>query len=80
LVRIGADFAHQRQRFAIGTEQDVLAVVQRASVDFHRARPAARHASGFNQGDGGAASGQFNRSGQSRPAGADDGDAHRVSP
>ena len=30
---IGADLAHQGQRFAVGAEQDVLAVVQRAAID-----------------------------------------------
>ena len=78
--RIGADLAHQRQRFAIGAEQDVLAVVERASVDFHRTRPATWYTAGFKQRHCSTAPGQFDGRSQPGPAGADDRDAYHLSP
>jgi hypothetical protein len=32
-LRVGADLAHQSQRFAVSAEQDVLAVIERSAVD-----------------------------------------------
>ena len=51
LARIDADGAHQAQGFAIGAEQDVLAVVQRDAVALDRARASARDARGFEYRD-----------------------------
>ncbi len=42
LLRVDADGAHQTQGFAIGAEQDVLAVIERDAVDLDRARAAAQ--------------------------------------
>jgi hypothetical protein len=44
---VGADPAHQGQGLAVGTEQDVLAVVQPATVEFDTAGAAAEDATGF---------------------------------
>ncbi len=71
--RIDADLAHHLQGLAVGTEQDVLAVVQRDLIDVDPPRAAAELPACFKQGylvtslrqlDGGSATG---------PAGADHG-------
>ena len=76
LLGVGADLAHQGQRLAIGAEQDVLAVVQRAAVDVDAAGAAAEGAAGFEQGGVDAGCRQFDGGGDARPAAADDGDLH----
>lgn len=72
---VGAHLAHQCERFVIGAEQDVLAIVQRAPGNIHRAGTSARDPAGFEQGHCSACVGTGHRRRDASPAGADDGDA-----
>jgi hypothetical protein len=65
--RVGPYPGHEGQGLAIGSEQNVLAVVQGLP-----ARPPA----GLEERDAGPCSHQVDGGGESRPAGADDGDLH----
>jgi len=71
-VRVGADLAHERQGLAVGADQDVLAVVQRSSIDRDPPRATAQRTRRFQHGDRNAAPGERRGGGQARPAGADD--------
>ncbi|CFM06566.1 Uncharacterised protein [Bordetella pertussis] len=80
-IRVASQAAHQRQGFAIGAQQDVLAVVQVVAelrVDHAAGAPAGR-APGFEHGDLGVGLAQRHAGGQAGPARSDDGDLHRAS-
>ena len=74
LLRVITHLFDQAQRFAIGADQDVLAVVQVQTVDFDAARASAELSGGFEYGDIDALGCQFDRCRQSGPAAADDRD------
>ena len=74
-LRGGADGAQQAQRFAVGADQEVLAVVDDAPVDLACAGTAAELASSFEDNGAGASGHQFDGGGEAGPAGADDGNA-----
>ncbi len=73
LLRVDADQCHQAQRFAVGAQQDVLAVVQILVIGGDAPRPSAQHARGLEQGDAMAGAGQLHRRRTAGPATADDG-------
>ena len=73
LGRIDADLLHQRQGSAIGAQQDVLAIVQRASIQFDAARPPSEGTCGLEQADAVAGGGQGHGGSATGPAGADHG-------
>ena len=78
LVRIGADYAHQAQGFAVSADQNVLAVVEFDAFDFDRTRAAAQMPCCFEYRDRDLRLRQRDRRGHAGPAGADDGDVHTV--
>jgi hypothetical protein len=78
---IHAHLAHAAQRFGVGADEDVLAVVQhqRAAIGQRhgqRPRPAAHGARGFEDGGLVSGLGQFQCGGQAGPARAQNGDVH----
>ena len=79
-IGIGADPAHQRQRVAIGAEQDVLAVVELAAIDLDALSPPTEHTAGFEQRRFSTSRSQFDSGGNARPAATNDGYAHPFSP
>ena len=73
-VRISADLVHQAQRFTVGADQDVLAIIEDVTIKFDATGAAAQLSGGFEKRHAGSGSTQFNRCGQPGPAAADDRD------
>ncbi len=71
---IGTDDVHQAQRFAIGADENVLAVVQRMPIYIDAARPAAGLFRGLKNNGFDARAGQFNSRSETGPASANDRD------
>ena len=78
LLRSGTDFAHQAQGFAIGTNQDMLAVIEPVSLCFHAARSSSKLSGGFDKRYLSTGRTQFDGGGQSGPAAADDRDSEQA--
>lgn len=79
-IRIGADLTHERQRIAVGAEQDVLAVVELVAVYLDAPSPATENAAGFEQRRFSAGSSQLDGGCNARPAATDDGDFQGIRP
>ena len=77
-VRVGADCAHQAQGFAVGPDQNVLAVVECHALDFDRARAAARVPRRLEYHDRDLCLREYHSGSHAGPAGADDSDVHVV--
>ena len=75
-----ADLAHQRERFAIGAEQQVLAVVEKRAAVFDPSRAPAGRAARLEDAHRVARAHQANRGGEARIARADDRHAPRHGP
>jgi len=75
-IGIDADKPHESEGLGIGTDEDVLAVVERDAVELDATRPPAEEARGLDHRDLGAAFGKRHRGGKAGPTGAD----HRDSP
>ena len=71
-LTISADRVHQAQSFAIGADQNVLAVVERVTMDVDAARAATQLFGGFEYGDFAACGAELDGSRQAGPAAADD--------
>ena len=74
-VRSRTDEAHQLQDFGIGTDEQMLTIVEGKAVQRNGTRPATRLAGGFEDGDGGLRCGQLRSAGEPGPAGTHDGNA-----
>ena len=78
--RACADRTHQLERFPIGADEDVLAVVERdfagarAFIEADPSRPTAKVARCLEQRDADTLADQCHAGGEARPAGADDCD------
>ena len=83
LLRVGTGrvyATHQAQGFPVSANQDVLAVVERMPVDFDATRTATELPRGLEHGDRHAGGAQFDGSGESGPAAADDGNLGLIQP
>jgi hypothetical protein len=75
---LSADPPHQALRFGIGTDDQVLAVVEAMPVYLDTARAPPQLAGGLEYGDWGFCSDQFGGTGETGPASADNGNAPKT--
>ena len=71
-LTIGADRVHQAQGFAVGADQDVLAVVECMTVNVDAAGAATQLFGGFEYGDFAACGAKLDGRCEAGPAAADD--------
>ena len=73
-ITLGCDLVDQAQRFRVGADQDMQAVVECSVVDRDTARAAAQRGCGFKHRDRNTAAGEFHCRRHAGVAAADDGD------
>ena len=73
--RVATNLPHQTQRLAVSAKQQMLSVVERASVEFDASGAPAELSGRLEKTDCDAGSGQLNGTGEAGPACTDDGDA-----
>jgi hypothetical protein len=76
--RLSADPSHQALRFGIGTDDQVLAVVEAMPVHLDTARAPPQLAGGLEYSDRGFCSDQLGGTGEPSPASADNGNAPKT--